>query len=70
VPPASADAVQEEDERPATRDGEGYARRGPGEERFQCYSAFAPEIFTAWPRFSRSVFMKLLKSSGELPTTS
>jgi len=68
--PVPADAVQEEEQRSLAGDRQREARRGPDEDRFQCYSALAPEIFTAWPRFSRSTFMKLENSSGELPTTS
>ena len=68
--PVPADAVQEEEQRPLAGDGQREARRGPGEDGFQPYSALAPEIFTASPRFWRSIFMKPEKSSGELPTTS
>lgn len=68
--PMPADAVQEEEQRPFAGDRQREARCGPGEDGFQPYSAFAPEIFTASPRFWRSIFMKLEKSSGELPTTS
>ena len=65
-----ADAVQEEKQRSLAGDRQREARRGPGEDGFQLYSALAPEIFTASPRFWRSILMKLEKSSGELPTTS
>jgi len=65
-----ADPMQEEEERPFPGDREREARRRPDEDGFQRYSALAPEIFTAWPRFSRSIFMKPENSSGELPTTS
>ena len=52
--PMPADPVQEEHERPSAGDREREARDRPDENRFQCYSALAPEIFTAKPRFSRS----------------
>ncbi len=50
----AADAVQEYDERPSAGDGYGDARRRAYEERFQDYSALAPEIFTARARLSLS----------------
>jgi len=52
----AADAVQKENERPFSRDRDGEPRRGADEDRVQGYSAFAPEIFTARPRFSKSFF--------------
>ena len=67
VLPVTADAVQEKHERPLAGDREREARGGTDKDRFQRYSALAPEILTASPRLSRSVFMKFLKSSGELP---
>lgn len=65
-----ADAVQEEKQRPLAGDRQREARRASDEDGFQPYSALAPEIFTACPRFSRSTLMKLENASGELPTTS
>ena len=53
----AADAVDEEKERPAARYGKRKARRRADEDGFQDYSALAPEIFTARPRFSKSFFM-------------
>lgn len=55
--PMPADAVQEEEQRSLARDRQREARRGPGEDGFQRYSALAPEIFTARRRLSLSVFM-------------
>ena len=68
--PMPANAVKEEKERSFPGDRQRDARRRPDEDGFQPYSALAPEIFTAWPRFSRSALMKWANSSGELPTTS
>ena len=55
--PVAADAVEEERERPFARDREREARRAADENRFQAYSARAPEILTARPRLSKSFFM-------------
>ena len=55
--PMSTDPVQEQDHGSLAGDREREARRGPDEDGVQRYSALAPEIFTATPRFSRSVFM-------------
>jgi hypothetical protein len=55
--PVPADAVQEEKQRPLPGDRQREARRGPGEDGFQRYSALAPEIFTARSRLSLSFRM-------------
>ena len=68
--PMPADAVQEQHQRSLAGDREREARRGSDEDGLQRYSALAPEIFTASPRFLKSIFMKAEKSCGELPTTS
>jgi hypothetical protein len=54
---AAADAVQEKDQRSLARDREREARRCADENRFQAYSALAPEILTARPRLSKSFLM-------------
>jgi hypothetical protein len=53
----TADAVQEEDERPLARDRDREPRRGADEDGVQGYSAFAPEILTARARLSLSLLM-------------
>ena len=52
----AADAVQEDHQRPVAMDAQRDARRGADVDEFH-YSAFAPEIFTARPRLSRSFVM-------------
>ena len=55
--PVAADAVQEQHERPAPGDREGDARCRADMDRLQCYSALAPEIFTARALLSESRLM-------------
>ena len=50
----AADAVQEQHQGAFPGHREREARRRPDEDGLQPYSALAPEIFTATPRFSRS----------------
>lgn len=57
-------------ERPVAGDRDREAGRSADEGRPQAYSTFAPEIFTARPRLSKSFFMYAANSAGELPTTS
>jgi len=53
----AADAVQEQDERAAPGDADRDARRTGDENRFQGYSALAPEMRTARARLSLSLRM-------------
>lgn len=55
--PVPPDAVQEEEQRSLAGDRQREARRRPGEDGFQLYSALAPEIFTARCRLSLSFLM-------------
>ena len=70
VAPVAADAVQEEQQRPAAGDRDGEPRRRLDEDGVQGYSALAPEIFTARERLSLSFLMYAANSPGEDPTTS
>jgi hypothetical protein len=66
----AAHTVDEQHERAAPGDRNREARRGADENRFQDYSALAPEIFTARPRLWKSFFRKTANSPGVLPMTS
>ena len=57
VLPVAADAVQEKQQRAAAGDAQRDARRAGDEERFQGYSALAPDILTARARLSLSLRM-------------
>src|SRR6185436_11249809 len=66
----AADAMQEKHERAFARDRDREARRRADHGGLGIHSAFAPEIFTARPRLSRSFLMYATNSAGLLPTAS